>query len=95
MSDTQRIRHIDAWRFIAVSLVIVAHAIGYSNLRFLATGQYPTLSPWWTVGFVLCVWLFAHFSYQYFERPLIGVATRWSEAIKRRAFFGRSAGFAK
>lgn len=61
----------------------------------LATGQYPTLSPWWTVVFILCVWLFAHFSYQYFERPLIGVGTRWSEAIKRRAFFGRSAGFAK
>jgi peptidoglycan/LPS O-acetylase OafA/YrhL len=50
----------------------------------LATAQYPALSPWWTVLFVLGVWLFAHGSYRYFERPLIGVAARWSDSIKRR-----------
>lgn len=61
----------------------------------LATAQYPTLSPWWTVLFILAVWLFAHFSYQYFERPLIVLATRWSDAIKQRALAGRVTGFAK
>jgi peptidoglycan/LPS O-acetylase OafA/YrhL len=50
----------------------------------LATGNYPTLSVWWTVLFVVGVWLFAHGSYRYFERPLIGVAARWSDSIKRR-----------
>ena len=50
----------------------------------LATAPYPALSAWWTVLFVLGVWLFAHGSYRYFERPLIGVAARWSDSIKRR-----------
>jgi len=61
----------------------------------LATGQYPTLSLWWTLIFIVGVWLFAHFSYQYFERPLIGLATRWSNAIKQRALAGRATGFAQ
>jgi peptidoglycan/LPS O-acetylase OafA/YrhL len=50
----------------------------------LATAHYPALSPWWTVLFVVGVWLFAHGSYRYFERPLIGIAARWSDSIKRR-----------
>ena len=61
----------------------------------LATAQYPTISPWWTVLFILAVWLFAHYSYQYFESPLIGIATRWSDDIKQRASFGRVTGFVK
>jgi peptidoglycan/LPS O-acetylase OafA/YrhL len=56
----------------------------------LATAPYPTLSPWWTIVFVVWVWLFAHFSYQYLERPMIGVARRWSAAIKQRDFAKRS-----
>jgi peptidoglycan/LPS O-acetylase OafA/YrhL len=50
----------------------------------LATAHYPALSPWWTVLFVVGVWLFAHGSYRYFERPLIGIAAGWSDSIKRR-----------
>jgi len=50
----------------------------------LATARYPALSPWWTLLFLLGVWLFAHASYRYFERPLIGVAASWSDSIKRR-----------
>ena len=58
----------------------------------LATSPYPTLSPWWTIVFVVGVWLFAHFSYQYLERPLIAVAHRWSAAIKRRELSKYAAG---
>ena len=61
----------------------------------LATAPYPNFSLWWTVTSILAVWLFAHFSYQYFERPLIGLATRWSNAIKQRALAGRATGFAQ
>ena len=50
----------------------------------LATAHYPALSPWWTVLFVVGVWLFAHGSYRYFECPLIGIAAGWSDSIKRR-----------
>lgn len=58
----------------------------------LATAPYRALSPWWTLVFVLGVWLFAHFSYRYLERPLIGLARRWSGAIKLRDFERRAAG---
>lgn len=51
----------------------------------LATSPYPAISPWWTLMFVLCALLLAYFSYQYFERPLMGVAHRWSDAIKHHA----------
>lgn len=50
----------------------------------LATAPYPALSPWWTLLFLLGVWLFAHASYRYLERPMIGVAASWSDSIKRR-----------
>lgn len=47
-TDTNRIRHIDAWRFIAVSLVIMAHFIEYSDIlnhnallkNFIPYGQF-------------------------------------------------------
>ena len=58
----------------------------------LALAPYPTLSPWWTVVFILAVWLLAHFSYKYLERPLIGVAHRWSGAIKQRNLAKYAAG---
>jgi peptidoglycan/LPS O-acetylase OafA/YrhL len=61
----------------------------------LATAPWQTLSPWWTVLFVLCVWVFAHFSYKYFEYPLIRMASRWSDAIKQRELVCRTDGFAK
>jgi len=51
----------------------------------LAMSNFSELSPWWTVLFLVGVWLFAHGSYRYFERPLIGVAAKWSDSIKRRA----------
>jgi len=57
----------------------------------LALANYPTLSPWWTVFFVVCVWVFAHYSYQYFERPIMGVAAKWSETIKRSKLVTQSA----
>ena len=53
----------------------------------LALANYPTLSPWWTVFFVVCVWVFAHYSYQYFERPIIGVAAKCSEKIKQNELY--------
>jgi peptidoglycan/LPS O-acetylase OafA/YrhL len=37
MSDNQRIQHIDAWRFIAVSLVIQGHLLVHSNFSVLVT----------------------------------------------------------
>jgi peptidoglycan/LPS O-acetylase OafA/YrhL len=64
MSDTQRIQHIDAWRFIAVSLVIQATCSLDSNFSFLVT-TYPFLrrlgnfGTWCLIfffisGFVIC-----------------------------------------
>lgn len=49
MTDTQRIRHIDAWRFIAVSLVIQGHLLIFSNFSFLVT-SYPFLRPLGSFG---------------------------------------------
>lgn len=60
----------------------------------LATASWPMLAPWWTVVFILATWLFAHYSYKYFERPLMRVAARWSDAIKQRALAERGTGFA-
>ena len=39
MIDTQRIHHIDAWRFIAVSMVIISHVIDHNGLAEI----YPSL----------------------------------------------------
>lgn len=58
----------------------------------LANAPYPAISSWWTPVFILGVWLLAHFSYKYFERPLMGVAIRWSECIKQRKFLKESPG---
>ena len=55
----------------------------------LATCPFPAISPWWTFLFVLGVWPFAHYSYKYFERPLIVFAGKWSEEIQNRALVGR------
>ena len=41
MSDTHRIQHIDAWRFIAVSLVIQGHLFVHSSLSL--ANQFPFL----------------------------------------------------
>jgi peptidoglycan/LPS O-acetylase OafA/YrhL len=49
--------------------------------------NFSELSPWWTVLFVVGVWLFAHGSYRYFERPLDrcrGKVVGLDQAARRR-----------
>lgn len=58
----------------------------------LATAPWPNQPVWWTLVFVLGVWLFAHYSYKYFERPLIGVAHQWSDRIKQSALTKHASG---
>ena len=81
--------------FFQNSLLAYLGKISYSVYLWqqLATAPYPILSPWYTVLFVLCTWIFAICSYEYFERPLINIASRWSDVIKQRV--GVSPGFTK
>ena len=48
----------------------------------LATANYPALAPYWNIIFVAGVFLLAHFSYQYFERPLMRIGARYSASRK-------------
>ncbi|MBK8361830.1 MAG: acyltransferase [Comamonadaceae bacterium] len=65
MSDTRRIQHIDAWRFLAVNLVILSHFFIGSNFSFLVTtypflltlgkfGELGVLIFFFISGFVIC-----------------------------------------
>ena len=91
------VSHLKVRAFFENSKLAYLGKISFSTYLWqqLATGYHPNLSPWWTVLFVLCVWPLAHLSYQYFERPLIGIAAGWSKAIKQQELFGRSSEFAK
>ena len=50
----------------------------------LATAPWPNLSPWWNIVFVASVWVVAHISWQFLERPLLALGQRYSDAIKHR-----------
>jgi peptidoglycan/LPS O-acetylase OafA/YrhL len=56
----------------------------------LATANYPALAPYWTVIFLAAVFFVAHFSYQYFERPLMKIGGVYSAEIKRKVSKERS-----
>jgi peptidoglycan/LPS O-acetylase OafA/YrhL len=67
-SEPHRIQHIDAWRFIAVSLVILGHFLVYGNFSFLVTtypflrrlgpfGELGVLIFFFISGFVICIGL--------------------------------------
>jgi peptidoglycan/LPS O-acetylase OafA/YrhL len=64
LNDIYRIRHLDVWPFISVSMVILSHLIG-SNFSFLATivpgasrlvrfGNFAVLIFFFISGFVIC-----------------------------------------
>ena len=70
MSDAHRIQHIDAWRFIAVSMVFIAHLVTSLNerlsieilpaiLRHGAFGHLGVLIFFFISGFVICRGLIA------------------------------------
>lgn len=48
----------------------------------LATANYTSLAPYWSIIFLAAVFLLAHFSYQYFERPLMKIGGSYSTKIK-------------
>lgn len=48
----------------------------------LATASYPSMAAWCTLGFVVLVFIFSHYSYQYMERPLIKLGAKWSTWLK-------------
>lgn len=65
MSEQGRITHVDAWRFFAVSTVIVSHLIVHSNFSFLVEtfpflrrlgrfGNLGVLLFFFISGFVIC-----------------------------------------
>lgn len=56
----------------------------------LATANHPMLTVWLTCFFVVAVFCAAHFSYQFFELPLMRVGARISERIKYGVSPGRS-----
>lgn len=65
MSEQGRITHVDAWRFIAVSMVIFGHMLVFSNFSFVTEsfpflrriGRFGTLGVlifFFISGFVIC-----------------------------------------
>jgi peptidoglycan/LPS O-acetylase OafA/YrhL len=65
MNDISRIRHLDVWRFIAVSMVIFGHLISVSTFSYLATivpgasllqrfANFGVLIFFFISGFVIC-----------------------------------------
>ena len=50
----------------------------------LATAWYPSLPSRSTIFFLLAVRVFAHYSYKYFEGPLIRLGMRYTNGIKSR-----------
>jgi peptidoglycan/LPS O-acetylase OafA/YrhL len=78
MNTQGRIDHIDAWRFIAANIVIFGHLVIDSNF---STAPWPSLHPAWTLLFALLVWFFAHFSWHWFDQPLIRIDAGWTDSI--------------
>lgn len=88
MSDNQRMQHIDAWRFIAVSLVIVGHLIAFSNLGALI-GTYVNLRPLGRFG-SFGVLIFFFISGFLIARGLVREQSA-SASVSLRAFYLRRA----
>jgi peptidoglycan/LPS O-acetylase OafA/YrhL len=51
----------------------------------LATADYLAAPPWLSFILLCAVFLFAYYSYEYLERPLMRLGANWSERIKGRA----------
>lgn len=86
------VSHPGVRKFFHSSSVTYCGKISYTVYLWqqLATFPFPGLSPWWTFLFSLGVWPFAHFSYKFFEKPLILFASKLSDQIKQRTSVGWS-----